>query len=67
MIRLDASETHRCHNIPNSKGGDWSKDNVYLCCATCNQTMGDAKTVLEFKVDLYVAIESQEAPDATDV
>lgn len=55
-IRLDASETHRCHNIPKSKGGDWSKSNIYLCCATCNQSMGDTKSVQEFKVELYLKI-----------
>lgn len=53
-MRLNSSEVHRCHNIPKSKGGDWSKNNVYLCCAGCNQDMGNEKSVLEYKIDLYV-------------
>lgn len=28
-----------CHNIPKKIDGDWSYDNIYLCCATCNHDM----------------------------
>lgn len=52
-ITLNGGETHRCHNIPKSKGGDCSKDNIYLCCASCNQAMGDGMTVLEYKTMIY--------------
>ena len=53
---LDSSAIHRCHNVPDSKGGDWSRSNIFLCCASCNQHMGDKTTVMEFKIGLYARI-----------
>jgi 5-methylcytosine-specific restriction endonuclease McrA len=53
-LELKSSACHRAHNIPKSNGGDWSKDNIYLTCATCNQDMGDEKTVLEYKTELFI-------------
>ncbi|ETL90117.1 hypothetical protein L917_11069 [Phytophthora nicotianae] len=53
-VSLKSSACHRSHNIPRSAGGDWSADNVYLCCATCNADMADRFTVLEYKVELFI-------------
>jgi len=58
-FELNSSAFHKCHNVPESKGGDWSKDNVYLCCASCNQKMGNSLSVLEFKVELYANISEE--------
>ena len=55
-INLNDSGCHRSHNIPQSSSGDWSKDNIYLCCATCNSSMSDQLTVEEYKVNLFVKI-----------
>jgi 5-methylcytosine-specific restriction endonuclease McrA len=55
-IDLQSSGCHRAHDIPQSDGGDWSVDNVYLTCASCNATMSDQLSVLEYKVDLYVKL-----------
>ena len=59
-IDLQSSGCHRAHDIPKADGGDWSADNVYLTCATCNSTMSDHMSVLDFKVDLYVKILEQQ-------
>jgi len=55
-IDLQSSGCHRAHDIPQSDGGDWSTDNVYLTCASCNATMSDQLSVLEYKVELYVKV-----------
>ena len=54
---LDSPAIHRSHNIPKSRGGDWSKENIYLCCSSCNQDMGNEITVLDYKLDLYLRID----------
>ena len=53
-IKLDEDGCHRGHNIPASDGGDWSKDNIYLICATCNLNMSDKMTIDDYKVSLYI-------------
>ncbi|KAG2980118.1 hypothetical protein PC121_g21501 [Phytophthora cactorum] len=53
-VSLKSSACHRSHNIPRSFGGDWSINNIYLCCATCNADMEDHYTVLEYKVLLFI-------------
>lgn len=35
---------HAGHDIPESKGGSISPDNLYPICARCNQSMGDRYT-----------------------
>ncbi len=55
-MNLKSGGCHRSHDIPQSEGGDWSKDNIYLCCATCNQTMGNSLTVHEYKATLYAKL-----------
>ena len=55
-LNLNDDGTHRCHNIPQSSGCDWSIDNIYLCCATCNLNMSNTSTVDEYKVGLFVKI-----------
>jgi 5-methylcytosine-specific restriction endonuclease McrA len=59
-IDLQSSGCHRAHDIPQSDGGDWSTDNVYLTCASCNATMSDQLSVLEYKVELYVKVIEQD-------
>ena len=55
-IELDDISCHRSHNIPDSKGGDLSPDNIRLCCATCNSSMNDSLTIDEYKCQLYVKL-----------
>jgi 5-methylcytosine-specific restriction endonuclease McrA len=50
---LNSSSCHRSHDIAQSKGGDWSDDNIYLCCASCNHDMGDDLTVIEYTARLF--------------
>ncbi len=52
-IDLNSSACHRSHDIAQSKGGDWSDDNIYLCCANCNQDMGDELTVIEYAAHMF--------------
>ena len=47
---------HRAHDIPKSGGGDHSKQNIYLTCSNCSQTMGDDLSVYEYKTVLYVKV-----------
>jgi len=53
-ININEDGCHRGHNIPASDGGDWSKDNIYLICATCNLNMSDKMSIDDYKVKLYV-------------
>lgn len=46
--KLSDSGVHRSHNLPKSKNGSWAKNNIYLCCATCNQSMGNENTIEEY-------------------
>jgi hypothetical protein len=55
-IFLDSSACHRSHDIPRSDGGDCSKDNIYLCCSTCNHDMSDELSVIEYKTQIYAMI-----------
>ncbi len=64
-LDLQSSGCHRAHDIPRADGGDWSTDNVYLTCATCNATMSSQLSVMEFKVDLYVKVLGDQS-DETD-
>ena len=59
-IDLQSSGCHRAHDIPQSDGGDWSIANVYLTCASCNASMSDQLSVLEYKVELYVKVIEQD-------
>ena len=36
------------HNIPYSKGGETSIDNLFPICSTCNKSMGNRYTIEEF-------------------
>jgi 5-methylcytosine-specific restriction endonuclease McrA len=54
VIDMNNAGCHRSHDIPRSDGGDASRDNIYLCCATCNQAMGDCMSVIDYKTELYV-------------
>jgi hypothetical protein len=54
VIDMTNAGCHRSHDIPRSDGGDASRDNIYLCCATCNQAMGDCMSVIDYKTELYV-------------
>ncbi len=47
----DAS-LHRSHNLPESKGGSWNKQNIYLCCSKCNLNMGNGATIEEYSCSL---------------
>jgi len=58
-FEMESSAIHRCHNIPKSKGGDWHRDNVYLCCANCNLQMGNAMSVSEYKISIYTKISEE--------
>jgi hypothetical protein len=60
-LDLQSSGCHRAHDIPQSDGGDWSIDNVYLTCASCNATMSDHMSVVEYKVELYVKVLENES------
>ena len=53
-VDLRSTGCHRAHDIPKADGGDWSPDNIYLTCATCNATMSNHLSVLDYKVELYV-------------
>jgi len=55
-LDLHSSACHRAHDTPQSKGGDWSFQNIYLTCATCNQDMGDEIHVIEYKTQIYAKI-----------
>ena len=39
---------HAGHNIPESKGGDISVENLFPICARCNTSMGDRYTFTEW-------------------
>lgn len=52
-IELNSKACHRSHNVPQDHGGDWSFDNIYLCCANCNMDMSSNHTVMEYKANLY--------------
>ncbi len=52
-VAIESKACHRSHNIPQSDNGDWSFENIFLCCATCNSDMSDAYTVMEYKADRY--------------
>lgn len=39
---------HAGHDIPESKGGSISPENLYPICARCNQSMGDRYTFKEW-------------------
>ncbi len=56
-LGIDSKATHRSHNVPKSDGGSWSIDNVRLCCANCNQDMGDSMTIEEYSLR-YMVIET---------
>ncbi len=56
---INSSACHRSHDIAQTKGGDWSNDNIYLCCASCNHDMGDELTVIEYTARLF----NNEFPD----
>ena len=49
---LSSNEFQRGHNIPKSKGGDWSNSNIYIICNTCNNVMSNKYTVEEYKAML---------------
>ena len=36
------------HNVPESKGGETSIDNLRPICSKCNKSMGDSFTIEEF-------------------
>jgi 5-methylcytosine-specific restriction endonuclease McrA len=36
------------HNIPESKGGSTTIDNLYPICSTCNKSMGNRYSIHEF-------------------
>ncbi len=55
-LDLHSSACHRAHNIPRSKGGDWSFDNIYLTCANCNEDMRDVLHVIDYKTELFARI-----------
>lgn len=40
------------HDIPHSKGGKTSVDNLYPICSSCNRSMSDKYTIKEFS-ELY--------------
>ena len=46
--RVDVFTFHCGHNIPASKGGDMSIDNLYPICANCNLSMSDKYTIEEW-------------------
>jgi hypothetical protein len=64
---LQSSACHRGHDIPRSDGGDWSIDNVYLVCASCNTDMSDRLSVAEYKVELYVGMIQAQSDESCDV
>ncbi len=49
---LDDKSVQCCHNIPDSNLGSWHPDNIYLCCANCNMSMGSDHTVEEHSVNM---------------
>lgn len=64
-IDLKSAGCHRAHDIPKADGGDWSKDNIYLTCSTCNQDMGDQLSVIEYKTQLYVKLTQDQDAQTT--
>jgi hypothetical protein len=66
-IDLNSAGCHRGHDIPDSDGGNASKENIYLICANCNLTMGAKYSVHEFKTQLYVEfLETNDIIDNVD-
>lgn len=57
---------HAGHNIPESKGGSISPDNLYPICARCNQSMGDRYTFKEWCA-MSPAIPTQNPPPVVEV
>ena len=45
---INVFDFHAGHNIPESKGGDISPENLFPICARCNQSMGDRYTLAEW-------------------
>lgn len=37
------------HNVPESKGGRTEIDNLYPICSSCNKSMGDTYSILEWQ------------------
>ncbi len=50
QLRINDAAIHRSHNIPDCKDGSRSKENLYLCCSTCNQSMGKNMTVESYTI-----------------
>jgi len=54
LIRLDDAGCARGHDYPRARGGSWSKSNIRLICATCNNNMGDDCTIREYKIKIFL-------------
>jgi len=46
--KIDVFNFHCGHNIPASKGGDMSINNLYPICSNCNLSMSDKFTINEW-------------------
>ncbi len=63
-IELASAACHCSHDIPQCDGGDWSQENVFLCCATCNQDMADALSVEDYMTELYIKIKNNKKEES---
>lgn len=64
---LDDNNCHRGHNIPKSKGGDLSTQNIRNICSKCNLNMSDDYTILESKVMYFIELVKSIFKDDKDV
>lgn len=58
---------HAGHDIPESKGGDISVENLYPICARCNLSMGDRYTFKEWCALSPQPLQAPQAPQIPSV
>jgi 5-methylcytosine-specific restriction endonuclease McrA len=58
-IELESSGCHRAHDISQADGGDWSNENVFLTCSSCNHDMEQLR-VVEYKTQIYAKLVTQD-------
>jgi len=54
-IELESSGCHRAHDISQAEGGDWSNENVFLTCSSCNHDMEQLR-VVDYKTQIYAKL-----------
>ena len=53
-VELESSDTERLHDIPKSKNGNLSRENIKLGCANCNHAMSNKYSVGGFKLKMLM-------------